>query len=290
MGTRTYLGASAWAHCDRKMWLKFRRAFKVEYTPEQLRTFGIGKACEDVIVNDLRSRGIEVFDRQLEIHGEWGRALGHIDGKVRMPDGRVALLEMKTAKDQQYKYIVKNGLPDYYESQVQIYMRQTGLPECHYCLLNKNTSELAEPNIQYDAVYAQIQYDKMHRVMESEDMPPVDESYKCNMCEYKTFCKFGDLPQINCRTCANVSVVNGEFVCQHGDDVCDNHIIHPAFMIALGCTIEGADSVELAIDYGEIVHARAGYKHPTKNTFTSREYVEFFESAKQKDGDKDECD
>lgn len=281
---RNYLGASAWSHCDRKMWLKFRNSFDEDFTPEQLRTFGIGHACEDVIISDLEGRGIKIGHREAELTGKWGQTIGHIDGVVRLPDGSVMLLEIKTAKDQRWKAMVKNGLPDYYIAQIQIYMHHSDqlskygnkLTQCYYCMLNKNTSELHEFVVDYNETLAQLQTDRMHSVIDQEDMPPKDESWQCKMCQYNTFCEFGLIPNINCRTCANVSIENGKFECAHGSETCSNHLIHPAFMTAIGYEIKGVDRKNLAIDYGAFILAPEGHKVPGRDVYCSNEFVKLF--------------
>lgn len=284
---RKYLGASAWSHCDRAMWLKFRHAFTETHTPEQLRTFGIGHACEDVIIADLEARGFRVGHREKELTGEFGQPIGHIDGVVKHPDGRVMLLEMKTANDRRFKEMMKNALPDYYAAQVQIYMHNSHqlsksgnkLTQCYYCILNKNTSEMHEFEVGYDPGLAELQSWRIHSVIEQEDMPPKDESWKCEMCGFNTFCEFGLIPNINCRTCANVSVEQGDFKCEFGSEVCDNHIFHPAFITALGYQIKSVDRKNMAIEYDNFTLAPKGHKIAGKDVYCSEEYKELFDEC-----------
>jgi CRISPR/Cas system-associated exonuclease Cas4 (RecB family) len=244
-----------------------------------------------VIIADLEGRGYKISHREYELKGQLGQVMGHIDGIVTCPDGgAVKLLELKTANTRRYKEMVKKGIPDYYMSQVQIYMLLSGqiddigqVTETHYCILNKDTSELVELAIEYDDQLAQLRYDEIHHVIESEDMPPAEDDWRCNMCEYRDFCKFGDIPEIHCKTCANVSVVDGKFECAFGNKSCGRHLIHPAFMLSLGCEIQSANSEALAIDYGDFVHGPEGYKHPAKDTYTSLEYKALFEESKKDD-------
>lgn len=287
------LTASRWSHCDRKLWLDYRNAFKSEMPEKRQIATRLGRAAEDIVINILRERGLIIRYTQLDLFGKWGQLIARIDGIASLSDDKAhKILEIKAVNNKAFKAIMKNGLPDYYTCQIQIEMHHSDqiaggdrITETMYCLLNRDTCELVDFDIQYDPFCAELQSDRLHDIMEREDMPPRDESFKCNMCDHRTFCEHGLLPEIGCRTCANVSAEAGEFHCQFGDEPCGNHLIHPAFMLALGCEIQYADAENMAIDYGTVVHGPEGYKHPTKDTFTSREYVKHFEEMERQDNE-----
>lgn len=286
---RSYLGASSWSHCDRKMWLTYRQAFNVEVSPERKIARKLGNAAEDIVIEVLEERGYKIGGKQKKLVGKCGQTIAKIDGAVLSPDGRKQLLEIKSVKNKVFKDIMKNGLPDYYQAQIQIEMHHSDqitqdsskIDETLYMVLNRDSCELVDFVVEYIPLTGEVETERMHRIMEADDMPPADESFKCNFCDNKEFCKFGKLPNVTCRTCANVELNDGRFECPFGDSACDKHLIHPAFMLAIGCEIESADRENLAIDYGNFVHGPVGYKHSWKDTFSSQEYVEYFKSREK---------
>jgi len=289
--SRNYLGASAWSSCDRVMWLKFRKAIHSTISQQLQRTFDLGHACEPIMIKHLRDSGIEVGLCEAEITGKFGQVLGHVDGVIKISDGSMMLLEMKTANDSRFKDMMKNGLPDYYYAQIQIYMHHSDqivksvpkLTSCHYMILNKNTSELYEFAVNYDPEYAAQETSRLHDVIESEAMPAGNKSYKCNFCDARYFCSRMDsdplvLPEIGCGTCANVSIVNGRMECPNGNKVCDDHIIHPQIMEQLGYEYVSANPATMMIEYKDFVIAPKGIKHNHKPTYTSIEWISTFKS------------
>lgn len=280
---RSYLGPSAWKSCDRAMWFNLRGVSGVIlHDANTLRTFEVGHLLEDAMCEWLEKAGATVMMREAEIKNRWGGVFGHIDGIVFYND-EFYLLEMKTAKEQRFKEMVKKGIPDYYYSQIQIYMANSTqlsesgrkLEKCLYFIFNKNTSEIDINVIPADPAYGEIQTERMHDIIASDALPPAEESYKCNMCDHSQVCK-GDTPaEISCMTCAAVSAKDGGFECSLGHDLklCDQHVFHPQLMELMGYQIESVDSSNLAIDYGKFVMAPENYHKEGKPTFTSTEFI-----------------
>lgn len=270
--------------CDRKMWFKYRGVKHEVLTAETLRTFEIGHALENSIVGWIEAAGFKVAMRESEIKNKYGRTLAKIDG-IAVKDGVFYLLEMKTAKDSRYKDMIKNGIPDYYMGQIQVEMHESAqlskkgnqLTECLYVILNKNTGELFAHVIKYDKTIAEMWLNKAYGAMESEAMPEGANDWKCKMCEFKTFCNGGELPNINCRTCANVSVKDGEFFCDQAGGLlkdhtaCKKHIFHPQLMALNGYEVKSVDHENLCIYYQDFANAPEGYKTEKAPTMSSRE-------------------
>lgn len=280
---RTNLSASQWSHCDRAMWMTLRQTTVETFKPEILRTFAFGHDIEALIVEWLKGAGFKIVLQQASVKNRFGGYIGSIDGVI-VVDGEAHLLEIKSSASKYYKQWLKDGAPEKYKAQASIYMHHSNqlskadnrLQKCLFVVMNKDTSEIHTEVFEYDAAYAAIQTERMESVIENEDMPPIEESYMCNMCKHKDVCK-GVMPsQINCRTCAHVSVVNGEFKCQYGNETCFRHVFHPKLMEALGWVFCGVDNDNAAIIYKGLAMAAKGVHIEGDRTFNSEEYVECF--------------
>lgn len=281
---RDYLGPSGWKSCDRAMWFGYRGiSGAILHNAKTLRIFNIGHALEECMVEWLEKAGAEVFFREATIKTKWGTTFGHIDGIAKY-NGKFYLLEMKTSNEARFKDMVKNGIPDYYYAQIQIYMHNSGqlsehgnvLDECLYFIVNKNTSDIDVRVIPADKAHGEIQTERMHDIIESDALPAASKSYKCNMCDHKAVCE-GDKPAaISCKTCANVTAKEGRFECSLGHSLktCGDHVYHPQLMELMGYVIEDVDGVNLCVDYGKFAMAPQGFHKEGKPTFTSAEFIE----------------
>jgi len=276
----TSISASQWSECDRKMWLGFRMASPQWHEPKTLRTFNIGHALEECLVDWLEQAGVKVAMRESNLKNRYGTSLGHIDG-IAVIDGAFYLLEMKTANDRRFKDWLKNGVPDNYFAQVQLYMHhspqlsQKGnrLEKALFAVVNKNTSELHTEEVEYDRVYASLQTERIENLIASDAYPAPDKTFKCRFCDHRPVCEGEVLPEINCRTCANVSVVEGRFTCPHSSDdcatPCDRHIMHPQLMEGMGFKMVNVDGSIPLVEYERFAMAAPGAKHPDKPVFNS---------------------
>jgi Holliday junction resolvase-like predicted endonuclease len=277
---RTHLSASQWSHCDRAMWMTLRQTTIDAPKPEILRTFAFGHTIEELIVGWLKDAGYKVALQQAKVKNSFGSYIGSIDGVIVI-DGEAYLLEIKSSASKYFKQWIKEGAPEKYKAQASIYMHHSDqlskannkLKKCLFVVMNKDTSEVHTEVFEYDEGYAAIQTERMENVIMLEDMPPIEESYMCNMCKHKPVCKGEKVAQINCRTCCHVSCVNGEFECKHGSEVCFRHVFHPKLMEALGYEFVGVDNHNEAILYKDMAMAAKGIHVEGKITFNSEEFV-----------------
>jgi CRISPR/Cas system-associated exonuclease Cas4 (RecB family) len=254
---------SRWHACSRRMWFQFRHVKAPTFKQETLRTFRIGHALEDLLCEWL---GREVHMREAKLLNRWGRTLGLIDGMFK--DGEeFFLLENKTANDKRWKEMAKKGIDRNYLAQVQLYMHSSDqlsrhgnkLTKCLFVVFNKNTSEIFTEVVDYEPVFAQAEYDRIHDVMASESVPYADNDVHCNWCDYRSFCNGdGEIPLVNCRTCAHVSMQEGQFTCQHGTTACELHLFHPQVMALSGYELERADQAENTIYYKTMANGLKG--------------------------------
>lgn len=272
------LTASRWKACDRAMWFTLRNATVITHPAQRLRVFAFGNATESLAVDWLKSAGIKIHKQQAELLNAHGKPLGHIDG-IGEDGGEFFLVEIKSANAKSFAAMVKAGPPDYYYAQVQLYMHhspqlsKTGarLEKCLFVVLNKDTGELLCLWIAYDAAYATAQTERLHSIIESESLPEPSRDYKCNMCDHRLTCE-GKIPaRIDCRTCANITPVDGGFSCVHGSSLCSNYITHPQLMGLMGYTVAGVDPQRMAIDYGAFVMAPEGVKIEGRPTCTAEQ-------------------
>lgn len=264
---------SSWSSCDRAIWINIRNASFVTHKPTTLRTFAIGHRLEDMLVKEVQSAGYTVTHQQGIIRDKWGREFGHIDG-VMGKNKEFALLEIKTSKDARWKEWVKKGVPESYFAQAQIYMhhsdqlsrRGNKLQKCVFVALNKNTSDVLVDLVDYSEPYASSQMERIYNIVESEAMPEGVNDFRCNFCNHRELCKGEKVTEINCRTCAHVDIKEGEFSCQYGDDVCDQHIIHPQLMELAGIPVVEIHHETQTLDYGRFTQ---GGKAENKPRLTS---------------------
>ena len=274
-----FLTASRWKSCDRAMWFSLRNATHIRHDAQKLRTFAFGHAVESLVIGWIIAAGIKIHKQQGELLNKHGKPLGHIDG-IGEYDDEFFLVEVKSANNKAFNAMAKSGPPDYYYAQTQLYMHHSPqlskngrrLERCLFVVLNKDTSEMLATWIDYSAVYAASETDRMNNVIETESVPAPTKDYRCAMCDHQDVCA-GKIPAvINCRTCANVSVIDGAFSCAHGSEVCGNYITHPQLMGLMGFDVVSADSQTMAIDYGAFVMAPEGVKVSGKNTMTALEF------------------
>ena len=270
------ISASMWSQCDRKMWLTLRRASPRWVEPKTLRTFNIGHALEECMVEWLEKTGAKVAMRESGLKNSYGTSLGHIDG-IAVIDGVFYLLEMKTTNDRRFKEWLKKGVPDNYFAQVQLYMHHSAqlsskgnqLTKALFLVVNKNTSELHTEVVEYDKVYASLQTERIENLIASDAYPEPHKDWSCRFCDHRAVCEGEVLPEIDCRTCAHVSVKDGKFVCPHGDTPCERHVFHPQIMEGMGFKMIGVDPSIPLVEYEHFAMGTPGSEHPSKPVFNS---------------------
>lgn len=274
------ISASMWSECDRRMWLSLRRASPQWVEPQTQRIFDIGHALEECMVKWMETAGIKIGMREAALKNSYGTSLGHIDGIAVTQDGFM-LLEMKTANDRRFKDWLKNGVPDNYFAQVQLYMHHSAqlsakgnqLTKALFVVVNKNTGELHTEEARYEKPYATLQTDRIEGLIASDAYPQPEPSFKCRFCDHRPVCEGEVLPEIDCRTCANVSVNNGVFECVHSADECktpcERHIMHPQLMEGMGFKMGDVDGSIPLVEYEYFAMAAPGATHATKPVFNS---------------------
>jgi hypothetical protein len=112
---------------------------------------------------------------------------------------------------------VKVVQPKHY-SQMQIYMHHKGLKKALYCCVNKNDDMLYFEVVHYDPNCIPVLQERAKTAIFSETRPkritnkPGD--FRCIFCKHQGVCQLGDTPEINCRTCVNVVMLDeGQWQC-----------------------------------------------------------------------------
>lgn len=253
---RRHLGASVIGdECARKLWYSFRWASKIEHPARILRLFDRGKLEESRIVAWLEMCGVQVWQidpatqKQFRISGYLGHFGGELDGvgKGVLHYGPY-LLEFKTHNDKSFDDLVKNGLiksKPLHHIQMQMYMGAMKLLYGIYIAINKNTDDLYIET----TVFSQEVYDKYSaraKMIIDAPEPPARISrdptfWVCKFCDHRAICHLGEEPQVNCRTCAHSTPVEGGvFQCERPQPVspapidflteetgCDYYARHP---------------------------------------------------------------
>lgn len=249
---RSHMGISTIGEpCDRKLWLKFRWAVSENFPGRMLRLFERGHREEAVIVEWLRSIGMEV--KHVVDDQKWvnfgshvsGSADGIIYGCVPEAPEKAHLLEMKTASEKSFKAMCKDGLekanPTYY-TQVQCYMLGLGLDRALFVMVNKNDDGIYTERVRLDKKFAQDAVARAQRIATSDRMPPPISTdptwYQCSFCPAKSFChESRRTTEVNCRTCLHSTATpEGKWTCARwGSEIpidaqyagCDSHALHP---------------------------------------------------------------
>jgi hypothetical protein len=273
-GHRPHLGGSQIGNeCARALWYQFRHMESAHFEGRQLRLFETGDREEGRLVENLRSVGVRVWDRDpdtgkqirfTECDGHFALSLDGVAEGLK-ESSQPHTLEFKTMSEKNFSALKKDGVekskPVYY-AQCQIGMHLSGLQRCAFIAVNKNTDELYMERIKYDPAMGIQLVAKANEVIFS-DKPPAklknDPSfYLCRFCDYKHVCHEGKPPQVNCRTCAHASPErggDGVWSCAKGLPMvedCKAHLFNP---YAMPWEVHDAtpDWVEYVTDQGEVV-------------------------------------
>lgn len=199
---RPYIGASSIGNdCKRAIWYSYHNIACAPYTAKQKRTFEIGKRLEDMVLDYIELAGFKLVrgkpgtpgipcqDEELEFFS------GHMDGLLYLSDTHIVALELKTAKESEFKKFVNDGVkawkPSYY-AQVQSYMGMKKLQHAVIFVICKNTSAWHCEWIEYDDIF--FHELRIKAAMIAETIEPPDKInnnpcyYICQMCKYKEHC------------------------------------------------------------------------------------------------------
>lgn len=275
------LTASAIHRCTREMWLDFRNCSVKEFKTNRIIAMKIGQSIEAMVYQWLEDAGYKVSHKQSKLLNKYGNTIAKIDGII-FADKRYRLLSIKSCNSKHYKDWMKSANIDYEKKQAHIEMfhsaqlsqRGAILDSVFFVVVNKDTSEIHVEIMDYDKQYAEVAVNSIYEAIESESLPALDESFDCAWCNQKSVCKGETVAQINCRTCAHVSVVNGSFECVHGyGKICHRYVFHPQLVEVLGYSFEGIDHELEALLFDKMAIAGEGVKVPGKPTFTSEEFA-----------------
>jgi hypothetical protein len=218
---RPHLGGSQIGNkCKRALWYQFRWMASPEFEGRILRLFETGDREEDRVVKNLRDVGLKVWavdpdtGRQINFEKFGGHFALSLDGMIEdMPESNNPhVLEIKTMNEKAFKQLgtigVQKSKPVYY-AQCQIGMRLADIPRACFIAVNKNTDQIYIERLKLDKEFADGLLEKAKSIIFAEK-PPAKISddpswYECKFCDMANVCHNKALPEINCRTCANVT-------------------------------------------------------------------------------------
>lgn len=274
------ISASMWSECDRKMWLSLRRASPQWVEPDRLRSLDIYRSVKECAYHWLESSGVKIGAKDAYLKNSFDTTIGKIDG-IAVIDGDFFLLKIEAVSDRRYKAWIKSGTPAESFAKMQLYMHHSAqlsakgnqLTKALIVIINKNTGELHTEEEDYEKPYASLQTDRIEALIVSDAYPNPEPSFKCSFCDHQQVCEGKVLPEIDCRTCANVSVNNGVFECAHSYDgcetPCERHIMHPQLMEGMGFKMVNVDGSVPLVEYEHFAMAAPGAEHETKPVFNS---------------------
>lgn len=219
---RDHLGCSQLGRpCSRDIWYGWRWASEISHPGRVLRLFRRGQDEEERVVEDLRSAGLEVHDRdpetgqQFRVLGFGGHLGGSLDGACRGIPGRPttwAVLEIKTSGAKPFKKLKASGVrvakPEHF-AQMQLYMEKTGMRLALYFAVCKDNDELYAEVVAHDQAEARQLLAKAEAILNADQPPPkIAESpawFQCKWCDHRRHCHGEDAPLANCRTCVHAT-------------------------------------------------------------------------------------
>jgi hypothetical protein len=266
------LGASQIGEdCERRLWYSFRwvNAGERPFDGRMLRLFDRGRREEATFIAELRGAGLEVWDidprtgEQFTFTACAGHFVAKIDGVCRgVKEAPKALhvLSFKTANDDGYKEIVKNGPGPKYEAQSQIEMRLAEIDRTLFLVVNKNDDRVHGERLRAEPDRAAAIEAKAERVIFAPEPPPGISSdaafYKCKQCPAAGVCHGDKLPAVNCRTCLHATPErdgDGRWSCALADEGlaipdefqargCGQHRYVPALLAKWGEAVDASEA------------------------------------------------
>jgi hypothetical protein len=256
-GYRNHLGASGiGAECSRAIWYSWRWATRASHSGRLLRLFETGHQAESRFIHDLRRIGVTVMavdpetGQQFNLRDASGHFGGSMDGvAIGIAEAPKAwhVCEFKTHSEKSFNSLKKDGVekskPQHF-AQVQVYMHLAGIERALYLAVNKNTDELYQERIHYDAECALRLVAKAARIIARSDPPARissdPEHFECRFCDHAAVCHGNAIPERHCRSCLHSTPVdNGEWKCERHMDIippdnqrtgCVAHLFIPALV------------------------------------------------------------
>jgi hypothetical protein len=234
-GYREHLGVSLiGAECERAIWYSWRWATRARHVGRMLRLFETGHMAEARFVANLRRVGVTVMDVDPESGRQWNLrdANGHFGGSmdavaIGFPEAPKAwhVCEFKTHSAKSFAALLKDGVAKakpMHAAQMQVYMHLAGIERAFYLAVNKDTDELYQERLHYDAEAALRLMAKAERIIASP-VPPSRVSndpawWQCRFCDHAAACHGDALPERHCRSCLHSSpVMEGAWHCARHD-------------------------------------------------------------------------
>lgn len=270
-GHRPHLGGSQIGNeCSRALWYQFRHVSAPQFDGRVLRLFETGDREEARIVANLRAVGVTVWDRdpetgrQIAYTAHGGHFALSLDGVGEgfEESSKPHTLEFKTMSEKNFRDCERKGVEKskpVYWAQCQIGMHLSGLERCAFIAINKNSDEIYLERIKADPAEGLRLVAKAGQVIFT-DQPPAkindDPSFfLCRFCDYRGVCHEQKLPEVNCRTCANVTPEkDGTWSCRIRDELfpCDDHLFNPHVM-PWPVGDAGDDWIEYTTEDGEVI-------------------------------------
>ncbi|HEV7423866.1 MAG TPA: YqaJ viral recombinase family protein [Candidatus Paceibacterota bacterium] len=180
----------------RQIWYELKNPGGEPASAKVHRTWDIGKQLEGLVLDWLENAGIEISRTYHDLY-EKGMPYfqGHVDAIWIKDEKPYAILEIKTAKDSNYRLFVNKGLeswsPQYY-SQIQTYMGMSGIHLSYVVVLNKDSSEFFDEAVTFDESFYDQLKKKAKMIYEATIEPPrINGSplwYQCKLCPFNKVC------------------------------------------------------------------------------------------------------
>ncbi len=164
---------------------------------QSIRIFANGDSMHERYQKWFSDMGILVAE-ELPMKDPIMRLSARLDAIIRVTDegaaGMLAIVELKSAKDKQFKRMLKEGPYTGYICQLQFYMHMTGIPRGVIFMENKDTQELTEWWYEYDQAMAAQLVEKAQMVVSCVDAQLLPEreyektSFECRFCDYAEAC------------------------------------------------------------------------------------------------------
>lgn len=251
---REHLGASLIGDpCKRKLWYSFRWVLIKKFDGRMLRLFERGKEEETKFNNELRAIGCKVIDLDPSTGKQYTFAdcMGHFGGSMdaallglRESPKTWHVGEYKTSNDKKFQELCKNKVekaqPRHY-SQMQCYMGWSGMERALYLCTNKNDDSIYQERVKFDREHFEKMRTKALEIIKSpEPLEKLSDDpawYQCKMCEFHSLCHENRVAQVNCRTCAHSTPIDGgKWKCEALEseidkarqmEGCPNHLMNP---------------------------------------------------------------
>lgn len=228
-GHRTHLGASVIGReCSRQLWFMFRWVLAEVFDGRKLRLFQRGHLEEARFIQYLRGIGATVLEadpdtgEQFRISAVMGHFGGSLDGQIVLPEKYgVAfgmLSEYKTkGTGPMFNKLSKDGVqlvsPEHF-AQMCSYGEKYGHKYALYMAVNKNDDDIYVEIVRLDWTLAVELENKAHDIITAQT-PPVRIAQSpayltCKFCHFSDVCFNGAPIEVNCRSCAKASAVEGK--------------------------------------------------------------------------------